>query len=250
MNKYFFMIIIVLLAVFHGAAQKHYLARISGTVVNEKDGAVKAAITFDIPQGLQEKDCWAKDTTVVTDSEGRFVLEEHCTLKNREISLFIMPTTGLDFLQLPVRPPYWTGLQESDSKFAGIKVRLEGNQHVDIGKVRVPIKFGRMELFVLRRDGLPLYKTRDEWSRFILVVRDEKGNAVGDQALSIRDIESSVKPERGALMLALPEGIWTLELLNDWNDLGKGGETLRYLARTTVRIDNDVNTTTATLSVR
>jgi hypothetical protein len=121
-------------------------------------------------------------------------------------------------------------------------VELRENQNVDVGKIVAKVRYGRVELSILDAENKPFYKTGDGWSELVLIQRDETGKAVGSESLSINDIAKSVRMDRGSMSLVLPEGKWSLELLDGWDDFDSNGRTHRFLAKTTVSVvDGDTN---------
>jgi hypothetical protein len=219
-------------------SQQRYEATIRGTIVDQNGQPANAAVTFNNPESIRTKDCWVKDTTVFTDRNGQFSLREHCGLSVRNVTLFVEPATGFEGAQTPIRAPYWTSLRETKGEFSGLNVRLEKNQDVDLGSIPLKVNYRRVQLAVLGKNGKPYYKSRDDWAKFVLIVRNPSGIAVGSEALSTNDRENSVDLKRGVVLLALPEGTWTLELLKNWIDFDQSGRTLRYLARDNIIVKN------------
>ncbi|PYT00902.1 MAG: hypothetical protein DMF63_04335 [Acidobacteria bacterium] len=222
----------------NASSQQRYGATINGTVVDQQGRPARASVTFTNPESIRGEGCWVKDTTVFTDSNGNFSLREHCGLSVRNVTLFVEPVIGFDGAQTPIRAPYWTSLRESEAKFSGLNLRLEGSKDVDLGLIPLKVNYRQIELAVLGKNGKPYFKSLDAWTKFVLIVRNANGIAVGSEALSTNDLENSVDLRRGVVLLALPEGAWTLELLKDWNDFDQRGRTVRYLARNNVSVKN------------
>lgn len=238
--KLLLVIIFVISCVFNIASQEkvQYKSIIKGKVLNNFGQPVENAIVvFDVAENFYKNICWVKNNTVFSDKEGNFVHEEYCSLKNRKVSLFIVPKVGLSNSDAPLYPPFWSTLRRNNPKFAGLSVNIEGNQEIDLGNVPIQVWYNKFELFVLNKNSKPYYKNNDDWGNFHLIVRDELGDDVGSSALSIRDIENKVNIEKGLVKIALPEGSWVLELLADENDYDNTtGKTRRFLAKTTVKI--------------
>ncbi|HMJ08342.1 MAG TPA: carboxypeptidase-like regulatory domain-containing protein [Pyrinomonadaceae bacterium] len=232
-------------------AQEKYSATIRGRIVDEKGRPVEGVnVTFDNPQALRAEHCGVKNNSVSTDAEGQFLHEEYCTVENRTVFLLMAPRIGFEYSQKPILPPFWTKLRETNPKFAGLKVELLGNQDIDLGDVPLQVWYNRLELFVTDRSGRPFYKSEDDWASFQLIVRDELGNAVGSNSLSIYNLQRNIRIDRGSVSLSLPEGTWTLELLRSLDDFDQNGKTIRYLAKTTIRVNRKDVCAQARLVVR
>lgn len=218
-------------------AQEMYHAVIQGQVVDEKGRpASRASITFDNSEALRDKKCWAKEHELLADGAGKFLIQEHCSIANRTVFVFTEATTPFRDAQFPISAPFWHQLRKNNPRFAGLPVKLEDNQQIDLGKIPVQVWYNLVELFVTDAKGRPFYKTEDEWAKFVLIVRDELGDAVGSEGLSNFDLETSVRIDRGSVRLALPEGTWTMELLRDWDDIDMNGKSKHSLAKTTVSV--------------
>ncbi len=232
-------------------AQDRYQAQISGRIVDEK-GQPRAGVdvTFANSEELRSKGCWVRHDAVFTDAAGRFKHEEYCTVPERSALLFIAPSKGWELYQTPIYPSFWPELRESDARFAGVPVRLQGNQQIDLGDIVLPVDFAPIELFVLDEHGKHYFQSENDWSRFHLVVRDSRGIAVGSESLPISDISTSVSMDRGSVKVALPIGTWTLEILGDLSDLDQNGITQRSLACRTVSIERSRLEQKVSLTVR
>ncbi len=215
-----------------------FRSSITGRVVDERGIPVAGAnIRAHSSEELKAKQCGVKENSVFTDFDGRFLHQEHCGVPNRTISLSMAPPlTSFGYVQTPIYPPFWDNLRKSDKRFAGLEFRLEGNESIDVGNVPLQISYNGIELVISDASGKPYYRSEDDWAKFVLIVRDGNGLAVGSEGLSIMDIKKSVLIDRGAVKLALPEGTWALELLKDWNDFDASGKTLKHLAMTSVTV--------------
>ncbi len=210
---------------------------IKGIVVDEKGRPlVRANVAFDSSEAWRGEKCVPTDYEVITDAGGQFFNQLSCKHGRGKTLLFTESATGLVDATFPIFAPFWPELRRNNSKFAGLPVELNGNDQIDLGKIPVQVWYNRVELFVSNNDNRPYYKTEDDWANFVIIVRDEKGDAVGSDALSTFDRERAVRVDRGSVNIALPEGTWTLELLRDWGDFDSKGRTLRLLAKTTIAV--------------
>lgn len=236
----YLLIVISFILAGSATAQERYHAFIKGVVVDEKGRPVpRAVIIFDNSETRTSK-CWIADNLdtnrVIADGAGQFFYNEYCDTENRTIVLFTEAATGYDSAQTPIHAPFWPELRRNNARFAGLAVKLQGNQNIDLGTIPIQVWYSRVELFVTDKKGRPYYKSDDDWSTYALIVRDERGDAVGSDGLSISDIRNNIRIDRGSVMLALPDGKWTLELLKDLDDFDQTGKTLRYLAKTTITV--------------
>lgn len=240
MKTYIYLLILFVNATFPipMMPQQNYHGFVTGIVVDENGRpAVRASVTFDNFLSAQEgKTCWAKEHELMTDGIGQFFLNEYCNVPNRTIFLFTEAGDLPANVQFPIHAPFWPELRRSDTRFAGLRVELNGNQTIDLDKIPVQVWYNSVEVSVLAADGRPLYKSENDWAKFVLIVRNLSGNAVGSETLSAFDRERSVRVDRGSVNLALPEGSWILELLPSLDDFDIKRRTLRYLAKTTVSV--------------
>lgn len=232
-------------------AQEKYSAIIKGRVVDENGRPVVGVnVRFDNSEALRDKLCWVKDNSVFSDADGQFLHQEYCTVEQRTVYLLMAPTIGFEYAQTPIYPPFWTDLRRTNPRFAGVPVKINGNEQIDLGNIPLQVWYNPIEIFVTDKLGRPFYKTDDDWARFVLIIRDEHGLAVGSEGLSVSDLENSVRIDRGSVRLALPEGTWIIELLRDWDDFDMKGRTLRKLATTDVVVSRTDVCLQATLKVQ
>jgi hypothetical protein len=252
LSEFIFIVITVTLLIITATAQVKYQSNIKGRVVDEQGQPVENAnVRFDVPEKFYNQVCWVKNNSVFSDKDGNFVHEEYCGVSNRTGTLFIVPKIGLTDIIAPIYPPFWRKLRLSNPAFAGLYVNIEGNKEIDLGNVPLQVRYSDFTLFVLKKSGKPYYKTSNDWSRFQLIVRNEKGEDVGSSALSTFDIENKVNLKMGFVKIALPEGSWTLELLNSLDDyINETGKTTRYLSKTTVAVKKSGNISTIRLIVK
>jgi hypothetical protein len=221
-----------------GFSQGPFRGNILGRVVDEKGLPIAGVyVIFETSDEVRAKDCWADSDSVISDAGGGFLINEHCSVETRAGFLYMAPTKSFDYDQMPIYPPFLTELRRSgDPRFAGIPVKLKGNETVRLGDIPLPVEYNHVEVFVLDQNKKPYYKTENDWDDFVLIIRNEKGILAAGEGLSDWAISHSVRVDRGSVKYALPEGTWTLELLKSWDDLDQTGKTLRILAKTTVAV--------------
>ena len=221
------------------SAQAKFSSVITGTVIDSNGSPVVGAnVTFDNSNGLSNKGCWVKDNAVFTDISGRFVNKDICSLAQRSGLLFISRFYSDLRTLVPISTPFWADLQKYDKRFAGMEIQMDGNRETILGNVPVQVSFATVEVFVLNKRRKPLYASLDDWSNFILIVRNDQDQAVGSASLSTFDLEEGVvNVKKGSVLISLPEGTWTLEMLKDWNDFLPSGKSRKYLARSNMLVN-------------
>jgi hypothetical protein len=223
------------------SAQAPYRSVIKGIVVDKYGRPVgDADVTFNNPSSGRIPGCGSEHPWGHTNIRGEFTHEAVCTVPNRTASLLITKDLYSGRRVAPLSVQLWDALRERDPRFAGLPIQLTGNETLDLGELPVQVFYNPVDILVLDPDSQPHFHTLSDWSSVVLIVRDPKGVAVGGEGLSTFDRENSVQVARGALLVALPAGTWTLELLKSWSEFTQKGETRSYLARTTISVtDND-----------
>lgn len=233
----FAVLILIHVLALTGVTQAIFNAVIEGQVVDDKGSPIaNAGVVFEISEVPGVKPCFADEYYLSTGTDGKFSIKEHCSVSSRTSLVFTEAAMSTTTAAFPIYAPFWKALRDSDPRFAGHAVKLSGDQKIDLGAIPVQVWYYQIELFISDRKGRPFYRSEDDWNRFTLIVRNEHGTAVGESGLSIADVKSKVRVDRGSVRLALPEGRWSLELLKSLNDFGVDGRTRRYLAKGTVSI--------------
>lgn len=199
-----------------------YRSAIKGRVVDETGKPViGASIHPELPkeaensEDTEDRICGAK-IGVVSGKDGKFSVKEDCSISIRSINLFV--TYGVAEAVALLSPPFG-GLREKNSLFAGQEIIIRENSDIDLGDVQVQLWYGEIELTVLDNNGKPYYKNFDDWNKFVLKIRDKNGQLLASGSLSTGDKQKAVNVEKSSVKLALPEGIWSLELLSGWDSI-------------------------------
>ena len=214
-----------------------YSTFVKGRIVDNSGREVhRASLAAIHSSGSEGNLCSFAREYPLVDTRGSFIIEELCDVPEREVTIFAKAIGPFTDAQYPIRAPYWDELRKIEPRFAGQTIKLSGSGIMDVGEIPVQVWFNLVEVFVLDKSGEHFYKNKDDWSNFVLIVRHPNGTAVGETGLSLSDIEQNVRVDRGSVRVALPEGTWTLELLNDLDNFNQSGRTIHRLAKTTVTV--------------
>ncbi len=148
----------------------------------------------------------------VTEEDGTFCVEDHVNdLADKTAArLYASSFCRLDDVTL-VEAPFWPYLRRRNM-YSGENVVIGPGARTTVGNVDVQIIYGHVTLRILDERLSPLLKGASEWSPVWLRVRDEKGVVVHEAGLSMTDIERSVDLKNSLINLALPQGMWSLEV--------------------------------------
>ena len=100
----------------------------------------------------------------------------------------------------------------TDPAFSGQLISMEQNGEIDLGDVPVQISYAVVKIFILGKDGTALLKTRRQWEDVNFRVRNVEKAMVDDISLSQKTIEEAVNRSESSIDIALPEGVWYLEV--------------------------------------
>lgn len=153
------------------------------------------------------------------DENGRFEISTYTSATKINTYLFVSSPDFTEALS-PIDAPF-TILHERNLLSRGQPITLEKDKDLEVGDIKVQVWFGLVEIFISGKDNQPFYKNRDDWSDFIYLVRNEKGKLAAGTGLSIDNLNRVIKYEKGSIFVALPEGRWFIEILQNWEDLDK-----------------------------
>ena len=147
-----------------------------------------------------------------TEPDGTFCIENNVRDLNESTSarVFVRSFCRLDDATL-VDWPFWPHSRR-DRTFKGKRIVVGPGSRTNVGDVGVQITYGHVNLRILDHRDRPLLRNADDWSPVWIRVRDESGAVVHASGLSISDIEHSVDLNQSSINLALPEGIWSLDV--------------------------------------
>ena len=148
----------------------------------------------------------------ITDRDGTFCIENFVSDLNKSTParLYVTSFCRPDDVTL-VDVPFWPRLRRNP-RFAGKHIRVGPGSRPPIDDVGVQIVYGHLTLRILDERHQPLMTQPSDWSPVWIRVRDQNGVTVHESGLSATEIERSVNLKESRINLALPTGIWTLEI--------------------------------------
>lgn len=154
---------------------------------------------------------WAHQIFGATaDASGNFHIEESTSVRRKLRRLYVTapPPSQVAIL---IRPPYNLLPRLKEKRFAG-KQLIMSSKEIDIGDVEVQVRYGVADIRLSNCDGNPLLAEAEEWRYLWFRLRDQSNIPVRESTLSQDDILESVDLPRSTVALALPEGVWRLEV--------------------------------------
>lgn len=111
---------------------------------------------------------------------------------------------------IPLSPPF----NHLDPNFypSGKKIQVEKGQVLNLGDIQIQTEYRTLTLYIQDESGNPLLATPEEWEAVYIRVRERSGKRVDEQGLSERDRNVAVDLKASAIRLALPEGVWRIEV--------------------------------------
>jgi len=140
------------------------------------------------------------------DGTGRFRFE---TVSSTPAILYITSPLPND-AYLPITPPFDRRLKEMSRSFRGTEVRFKKNETIDLGDVRVQVRYMRVLLYLQNPDGEPLIGTREAWEDVWIRIKDIRQRIISESGLSRKDLRS-IHLDQATMPLALPQGVWLVE---------------------------------------
>jgi hypothetical protein len=184
---------------------------ICGRVVDERGNPVTGALVTLAPATLNPK--WGADILLpgaLSEKDGAFCIESfERETKDADARLYVTATCRTGDLTL-VDPPF-ESLPSRPSAFTGKLVNLKTDR-TDVGDINLQVIYPHVTLRILDRGGRPLLTQREQWSPVWLRVKDQRGTVVKEGGLSSGQIESAVDVTRSSINLALPQGVWRIEV--------------------------------------
>ena len=146
-----------------------------------------------------------------TGPDGRFQLAEEFTVPRETRRLYVTGPIppGAESL---ITPPFNLLPKLTDPTFAGQLISIEPDTEADLGDVLVQINYSLVNVQILGQDGTPLLKKAKQWDYVNFRVRNRELVAVDDSSVSQKSIEELVNLSESSIAIALPEGVWYLEV--------------------------------------
>lgn len=96
--------------------------------------------------------------------------------------------------------------------YEGHQIRIKKNGVVNIGDVPVRVFYHRVKVYLQDSAGEPLIKDAAAWRKVVLRVLDEKGSFLVGITILDERIERAVNHAESSVTIALPEGVWRVEV--------------------------------------
>ncbi|MEW5978711.1 MAG: carboxypeptidase-like regulatory domain-containing protein [Acidobacteriota bacterium] len=206
-ERFSFLIPFSILAVAVTAGEERFV--ITGRILDSKGQPVIGAQVTLHPPGP------AGDLIVFTetDESGRFRYEAptSSTIPHEEILYAVSPLP--EDAYAPITPPYDDELKAVNSALNGKRVRvLKNKEEEDLGDLPLQVHYRKIEVHLRDPAGARLIVDQSGWQDLWIRIKDENGRTVSEAGLSRREIESAVLVDQSAICVALPEGVWSIEV--------------------------------------
>jgi hypothetical protein len=188
------------------AAQKECKYAVRGRVVDAQGQPVQGAVVYLDPFVSADQ-----VFGFTTGQDGKFHLEEITRVPRQTRRLYVTGPIPPGTPRL-IAPPFNLLPKLTDPAFSGQLISMEQNGVVDLGDVPVQISYAVVKIFILGKDGSALLKTTKRWRDVHLRVRNAEKVMVDDTSLSQKSIEVAVNLSESSIAVALPEGMWYLEV--------------------------------------
>jgi hypothetical protein len=209
-----FLIVVLLLCIGAQAMQSGYRYRVRGRVVDKHGQPVPHAYIV-VDAGLPTT--WEDFSYFVeSDESGNFLFYEPEETTNRKQTRLLYVTGPLPQNAYSIITPPFNRLPKlTGSSFAGRRILVKKSGEIDVGDITVQIRYGVVNIHLQDRSGNPLITNANAWKYVLLRIRNKRGNIVTDGGLSINEIEKAVNVSEASVSVALPEGIWYVEVSLD-----------------------------------
>ena len=195
-----------------------YKSVVKGRVVDTKGAPMpNAGVMLEVIANVDDVGDRGK-FSVATDQDGRFRVENSSTISSRIRFLWVTaarPRKGMYTIDIPS-----VSLENTDPKFNGVPLTLDGNEEIEIGDIQAQVWFGYVELFIFDEMGKPYLIAEGDWGkRCFGAIRNENGKFIAGISLSTEDLRNWIDLKKGSVKIELPEGIWQIEMVSDIGNL-------------------------------
>ncbi len=177
---------------------------VKGRVVDDAGVAVPGSLVALLPRQVIDG-CLVDYRR--TDAEGGFRIEAtYSSPGSSECVLYVMTAYPTD-AYVPITPPF-SLVRNLGQSFVGVPVSARRRkEEVDLGDVRLQVRYGTVILIFQNQDGAPLLSEKVRRHSIWLRIRDTRGDIVSENALSAEELRRA----KTGLTVALPEGRWQVE---------------------------------------
>jgi hypothetical protein len=201
MKFHFFVLIMLLVPLSLSSKQIKFI--VTGRVISA-DGApvVNAHVVITPPGPVGELVYFVK-----TDLKGIFRFEGEYP-GGREILYVTSPLP--EHAHIPLIPPF----NRVDPTYnpSGKKIRVLTGKETNLGDIRVQTEYKCLNLHLKNQEGNPLLNIPKNWEDVWIRIRERSGKIVAESGLSEKDRQKAVDLKDSAIRVALPEGVWRIDV--------------------------------------
>jgi len=188
-----------------GGFQQTYHYSIRGRVIDSHQNPVsKAAVYLDPPAGAHQI------FGSTSDSEGKFYLKEDLGVQLKRKLYVTAPTP--DGVPCLICPPFNLLPRLNGSIFQGKSIVFKPDEEINIGDIPVQIYYGLIKIRISNKNNEPLLTDEEKWRLLYFRIRAKEGKVVAESGISIYEISKAVNPVESTITIALPDGVWYLEV--------------------------------------
>jgi hypothetical protein len=144
------------------------------------------------------------------DTTGNFHLEEDTPILRKLRRLYVTAPPPSQVATL-LRPPYNLLPRLKGRNFAGKRLMMR-RKEMNVGDVEVQVRYGIADVRLSTCAGNPLFTKPEEWRYLWFRLQDQSKRTVKESTLSQDDILEAVDLAESRIAIALPEGVWRLDV--------------------------------------
>jgi len=156
---------------------------------------------------------------VLTDKDGNFMYEidlQTGKSKKHVEKLFVTPPLPNGTCAF-IGPPYHDTPLDFSLRQTGREIVIRGGETLDVGDITPSLRYVVAELTLMDKNNLPLLLHRQDWEKTWVRIRDNKGNTISTSTIAKSKISEAVNLSKGSILLAMPEGHWSIEFKTPHN---------------------------------
>lgn len=185
--------------------------KIVGRVVDREGDPVEGASVYLEPEkwtGGFDRFVEAVSST----KDGTFTVEKPKPNNKFPWRLFVvLDRTEANYYN-PLEPPFGL-LAQKNRLFKGRRVYLQNYRITNLGDIPIQHQYGSVELDVSRLEPASADRHTFPWKNVSLRIRDKKRVLANDVSISVQQLSKSVGKGGTVLLMSLPQGIWSVEIL-------------------------------------
>jgi hypothetical protein len=205
MNHKFSVFLLLIFSNWSVYAQKDE-REICGTLVDAKGRTIEKARVW-----IESNNAVPSDIlyTYESDNKGRFCLPVYARSGTSLLVMtsFPIPADSIPILEIPVN----VGILKQRMSNSLKKVVVQRNKKIDIGSVKVLLRYSVVNFEILKPDGSPAYTSHQDWKKLFFQLFDSKGRQWIGTSISDEEIACCVDKEMSRIRLSVPDGKWSLQ---------------------------------------